>query len=158
MSYCHDILQQYHTIYKYVSFYIELIKALFQVEYSTQGSYHRPKEEQTYIFFVDFLDECEGKMPYMVVTYFIATVCTIENKVECSLEDILVFFSGADNVPPCGFQGVTPTLLFLHGNASLPTASTCELEFRLPAKYSHYAQFKDAMILGLRGNDGFGGV
>ena len=69
-----------------------------------------------------------------------------------------MFFSGADNIPPCGFQDVNPTLVFLHGDAKLPTASTCDLELRLPATYSDYATFRDALILGLKGHDGFGGI
>ena len=69
-----------------------------------------------------------------------------------------MFFSGIDGIPPCGFQDVTPTIVFLHGDAVLPTASTCDLEFRIPATYSNYTKFRDAMVLGLKGHDGFGGV
>ena len=29
-------------------------------EFSDKGSNVRAKEEQTYVFFVDFMDECEG--------------------------------------------------------------------------------------------------
>ena len=32
------------------------------VRYSESGSNEREKEEQTYIFFVDYLEECEGGM------------------------------------------------------------------------------------------------
>ena len=41
---------------------IESIKALFQVQYASVESRLRPKEEEAYIFFVDFLDECEGEI------------------------------------------------------------------------------------------------
>ena len=42
----------------------------------------------------------------------------------------------------------------------LPTASTCSLVLRIPTCYGpqQYADFKEAMLLGLFGNDGFGGV
>lgn len=86
---------------------------------------------------------------------------TTENEVECScsLQDVLMFFSGASSIPPCGFEGIIPTMIFLHNiDAVLPTASTCDLEFRLPATYTDYQKFKDAMVLGLKGHDGFGGV
>jgi len=41
--------------------YLECIRNLFQViRYSELGSNERQKEEVTYIFFVDYLEECEG--------------------------------------------------------------------------------------------------
>ena len=61
-------------------------------------------------------------------------------------------------MPPLGFV-LKPMLVFLHtGSATLPTASTCEMQLRLPATYRQYEGFKEAMILGLKGNNGFGGV
>ena len=36
------------------------MKTLFKVKFSEKGSNVRAKEEQTYVFFVDFMDECEG--------------------------------------------------------------------------------------------------
>ena len=61
-------------------------------------------------------------------------------------------------MPPLGFD-LKPTLAFLHvRSATLPTALTCEMQLRLPATYRLYQDFKEAMILGLKGNDGFGGV
>ena len=38
----------------------ETIIDLFNIEYSLTGSWLRQAEEQAYIFFVDFLDECDG--------------------------------------------------------------------------------------------------
>ena len=40
---------------------LESIKELITVKYSEKGSRFRGKEEQAYIFFVDFLDECMGE-------------------------------------------------------------------------------------------------
>ena len=40
--------------------YIESLKKLFSIKYHEKGSMYRPAEEQTYINYVDFLDECEG--------------------------------------------------------------------------------------------------
>ena len=36
------------------------LKTLFDVRYAVKGCIYRPAEEQTYIYFVDFLDECHG--------------------------------------------------------------------------------------------------
>ena len=82
----------------------------------------------------------------------------IDEDIACTLEDVLVFFSGASCVPPLGFDS-NPTLVFLHSKtATLPTASTCDLQLRLPATYNEYHKFKEAMVLGLKGHNGFGGV
>ena len=40
----------------------ERIKSLFSVIYSDRGSIFRDAEEQAYLFFVDFLDACKGKV------------------------------------------------------------------------------------------------
>ena len=81
---------------------------------------------------------------------------TVEGEVNCQLEDLVIFFSGADRPPPLGFP-TQPDLEFLDQNAILPTASTCSLVIRLPICHSNYDDFKDAMILALQGNHGFGG-
>ena len=36
------------------------VKSLFQFEFSEEGSNELAAENQTYINFIDFLDECEG--------------------------------------------------------------------------------------------------
>ena len=36
------------------------LKVLFKAEYAEPGSMRRPSEEETYIYFCYFLDECEG--------------------------------------------------------------------------------------------------
>ena len=80
-------------------------------------------------------------------------------EVSCTLDDVLVFFSGADRVPPLGFEK-QPSVTFLHDTRSkFATASTCSLELRLPTQYgSHFDKFREAMIMSLMDNDGFGRV
>ena len=51
-------------------------------------------------------------------------------------------FSGTDTIPPYDFH---PTITFLHG-AMLPTASTYDLEFRVPVSHTDYHKFRDAMV------------
>ena len=71
---------------------------------------------------------------------------------------MLVFFSGSYVIPPLGFEQ-RPTLSFLHGSiAKFPTASTCDIHLHIPAIYTKYEDFKEAMIIALKSNDGFGGV
>ena len=78
---------------------------------------------------------------------------TDELRLQCSMEDVCIFFSGASRPPPLGFSP-KPKLKFLH-EAMLPTASTCSLTFFIPV-HASYANFREAMLLGLLGNDGFG--
>ena len=77
----------------------------------------------------------------------------------CCLEDVLVFFTGADQVPPLGFDKDC-SVTFLHNPTSkLATSSTCDLELCLPTCHGEdYTSFKEAFTMSLKDNDGFGGV
>lgn len=70
------------------------------------------------------------------------------------MEDVLVFFSGSSCIPPLGFDK-QPTISFNH-DGTLATASTCDLQLRLPVVHDSYEKFKEAMLLSLKGHDGFG--
>ena len=39
---------------------IGMLKTLFHIEFGFEGSNDRAKEEQTWVYFGDFLDECDG--------------------------------------------------------------------------------------------------
>ena len=78
-----------------------------------------------------------------------------DGDVDCSLEDILVFLSGTDVIPLLGFDKL-PTVSFNLG--VLATSSTCDVQLWLPTGHNNYTAFKDAMLLSIKGNDGFGGV
>ena len=81
----------------------------------------------------------------------------LDDDIGCKLEDIMIFFSGSSQEPPCGFEHTCgPTIKFLNNEEVLPTASTCTLELRLPTNHRNYETFKEAMITGIMGNDGFG--
>lgn len=100
-----------------------MTKKLFEVDFSAKGSPWRDREEVTYIFFADFLAE--------EVT---ATVHLLDEDVTelqvLKLEDVLIFFSGANRLTPCGFPAEPPhkpTLQFLYEDTDvLATASTCD--------------------------------
>ena len=47
--------------------YSDDLKTLVNVEFSDEGSNMRKKEEQAWVHFVDFLDECDGKKNHCVV-------------------------------------------------------------------------------------------
>ncbi len=44
----------------FVYHFLRLFKSMIRVQFSEKGSNMRAKEEQTYIYFVDFVDECQG--------------------------------------------------------------------------------------------------
>ena len=71
-----------------------------------------------------------------------------------TLEDILVFVTGADHVPPMGF-GKKLTLSFDAENR-FPVASTCSMTLYLPTQYADYDHFKSSMVEGLVSGFGFG--
>lgn len=62
-----------------------------------------------------------------------------------SLENILVFATGCDEVPICGFER-QPKLEFIHTGV-LPTASTCGPTLRLPTANGETAAFSENMRL-----------
>ncbi|XP_064389314.1 uncharacterized protein LOC135337323 isoform X2 [Halichondria panicea] len=147
-----------HTceVLKYVQNYSDLMQPLFCQQpsvlskdffkkfpcvFSLTDSNRKAKEEAAYIFFMDFLEECEDG------------TSTTENGDKVTLDDVLIFFTGADREPPLGFQPV-PTLTFT--DAELATASTCSLRLRLPCRHSSYDVFRSKLMLSLRGNDGMG--
>ena len=69
----------------------------------------------------------------------------------------LGIFSGANCIPPLGFEK-HPTLSFLK-DSLFATASTCDLQLRILTIHgTSYSKFKEALILSIKGNDGFGGV
>ena len=69
----------------------------------------------------------------------------------------MVFFSGTNRIPPTGFT-VKPSVVFIHDPLrKLATASTCDLQLRLPVCHGpDYEAFKQDIILSIMGNDGFG--
>ena len=80
-----------------------------------------------------------------------------EGTTSCSIEDVLVFITGSDRVPPLGFD-VKVKVMFLH-SGRFCTSSTCDLQLRIPISHGeNYEAFEEAMIMSLKDNDGFGGV
>ena len=82
--------------------------------------------------------------------------CSVDGTIDCDVTEILKFCSGGDTIPVCGFDAY-PTLSF-DSTAVLPTASTCEVELRIPSKYNSYSKFKEVMLLAIKGYSGFGTI
>ena len=81
----------------------------------------------------------------------------IAGDIQCSLEEVLIFCSGADSVPVGGFNKKID-IVFLGDNEILPTASTCSLVMRIPTCHNSNEKFNEMMLLGLQGGIEFGSV
>ena len=78
-----------------------------------------------------------------ITTNFTDGLIHTQDGEKVTLSLFLAFFTGADREPPLGFPKV-PELHFLHRDAILVTASTCDLILRVPAIYhDNYDKFRD---------------
>ena len=79
---------------------------------------------------------------------------------QVSFKDLLRFITGADAIPPLGFQ-YPLTIQFYEqekGSTRLPYASTCGLELRLPRGHEDPESFVVLMCNSLFNSCGFGKV
>jgi hypothetical protein len=65
-------------------------QSLFKTRYSPEGSNKRDAEEQSALWWYDFLEELDD--PSAI------------GETKITLEDLLTLVTGANKIPPCGFQ------------------------------------------------------
>ena len=73
-----------------------------------------------------------------------------------TLENILIFTTGANSVPPMGFYP-TPSIRF-HKKSFFPEANTCANILSLPLNIGSYETFKYYFCFGITNAVGFGQV
>ena len=75
-----------------------------------------------------------------------------------TLEKVLSFFFGAEEIPPNGYGVVIQPCLNFNDVQPYPTASTCAIALTLPTKYydQSYDAFKRAMDTAMTCHGGFG--
>ena len=72
-----------------------------------------------------------------------------------SLEIFLSFSTGAESIPPLGFD--SPLSLQFNSHNVFPMASTCALELTLPSQYFNNAtKFQERMAYAMKNHGGFG--
>ena len=104
------------------------------------------------MFFVTYMEDCEGGK-FITPKNYLACFLT---GVGSDLEKILSFFTGADSIPPLGYESVT---LNFNNEIVYPAASTCAIELTLPTMHKDYSVFKEHMHLALTTmHGGFGFV
>ncbi|XP_039505457.1 G2/M phase-specific E3 ubiquitin-protein ligase-like [Pimephales promelas] len=118
---------------------------LFTIEYSQRGSSRRALEEVTIGYWRDWIIQVEDGDA--------AVELEGGEKIEITLEDVLVFASGASAIPPFGFVE-NPTITFLHedlnGNRRMfPEANTCAITLKLPIghEYEDFCHFMTSGII-----------
>ena len=148
-------------IYVNVFFAIDALKQLVHIRYLENGSNGRDEELQAWVNFGDFVDECEGTQEIHhcnnLLFFLNFPVYSWYNTMHCIR--CLVFFTGANAIPPLGYE-MQPTVTFLHSKCDrFCKASTCDLTLRLPTCHDeNYSSFREEMIMSLLDNDGFGGA
>ncbi|KAJ4946178.1 hypothetical protein JOQ06_023848, partial [Pogonophryne albipinna] len=120
----------------------DLLDSLFTIRLSTVGSNRRSAEEVVVPFWRDYLTDAEDQEGTQ------------------KLRTILAFATGANTVPPIGFDP-PPSIEFLHQNydsgttSKLPIANTCINCLKLPL-HSSYIDFQENMDFALGNTQGFG--
>lgn len=72
-----------------------------------------------------------------------------------TLQRVLNFFSGAEELPPLGFPN--PPILNFNSENVYPTSSTCALQLTLPDKYySNFKEFEKSLDTAFLFHGGFG--
>ncbi|KAG8004766.1 hypothetical protein GBF38_016643 [Nibea albiflora] len=111
--------------------------------YSTRGSNHREAEEDT------------------IFSWEMVLLNMIEDKVtELRFEDLLIFVTGADEVPALGFPR-KPRIDFYEqeaGRRRLPYASTCAMCLYLPRGITEEDKLHEMLFQATRDSLGFGKV
>ena len=72
----------------------------------------------------------------------------------CSLNEVLIFATGADRIPPLGFFP-RPSIAFSQ-ESRYPTAKACANILTLPTAHDSYVSFKESMDFGILNSPGFG--
>ena len=118
-------------------------KSLYRINFVDQGSNGRDKGESTIYCFELFLKDLE------------------EGEIDgLSLEDLLVFVSGADTVPSLGFDRPIAIEFYdiVNNERRLPWSSTCAIDLHIPKGYDDPEKFRDLMTQSLLEYRGFGKV
>ena len=95
-------------------------------------------------------------MLYIIISnnnYLLLESDLVEPQLQVSLEMILSFFTGADAIPPLGYQSVT---LNFNSMNKYPTASTCAVQLTLPTRHTEYKDFKRELNVAFSMHGGFG--
>ncbi|XP_046330928.2 G2/M phase-specific E3 ubiquitin-protein ligase-like [Haliotis rufescens] len=105
---------------------LDTVTELFKPVLNPEGTNRRRKEVSTLAYWSDYLSDVK------------------EGESRLQFSDILMFDTGSESIPPCGFD-TNPRLEFLPDSPNMryPTANTCSCILRLPVSYDEYSEFKE---------------
>lgn len=87
---------------------------------------------------------------------FLFVPFTEKTVTEVSFEDVLAFTTGAEKVPPAGFDHKIQIQFYdLEGSSRLPYVSTCALTLSLP-RNANPDKLKEMLLKALQESQGFG--
>ena len=135
----------------------EMLDLLFQLEFSTEGSNRRMKEEAIAVNFSRFLDEVEAGI----------VKCTLEDpltneksEVTLLLSDILQFVTGPPVIPITGFHRKLKIIFSHVGTDRMLEANACgpQLCFPVSDVLQQYESFKHELTSCIYDSPGFGNL
>ena len=133
-------------LYTHTNVITERVRNLFE-----PVSFGESRNATAYRYFSRLLDEVQGRyyaIAYLIWHYMYITLYIGLNEENLTLEEVLIFFSGAEAIPPLGFS--KKARLYYLQDILYPETSTCGLTLTLPTKHNEYDIFKSAMIFGIR--------
>lgn len=113
-----------------------MVDALFHIEYAEPRSNRYIAQQRAIVYWRDYLQDCEA------------------NDAEASIEEVLVFVTGASRPPPLGFD--EPTTITFLDDEPFAMANTCANTIRIPVCYSEYEEFKRKMVFAIKNSPCFG--
>ena len=94
-----------------------------------------------------------GTLSCIDTLFFITFTESVPREKQVSLKTVLAFFTGADSIPPLGYQSA---VLNFNPHNPYPMASTCAIQLTLPTKYQDYDEFQKHLNIGFSMHGGFG--
>lgn len=156
----------------------DVMYALFKPVLSPDGSNRREAEELVLMWWAEMIYYIEGKVgndTIIIIMSFIINITECNGLVEVtspsgsteefglSLEHILIFSTGAADVPPIGFLP-KPSITFHESStvdnkgSPFPSANTCTNCLKLPLNLASYDTFRYNFVYGVVNTAGFGQV
>ncbi|XP_031559871.1 G2/M phase-specific E3 ubiquitin-protein ligase-like [Actinia tenebrosa] len=137
-------------IYSDTPINVTKFRSLLKYNYSPLGSNSREAEEMAVLLWEEYLDDIEEE--------------ETPDLNPDTLKELLIFVTGAEQIPPCGFDKKIEICFYdAHesGNPNvcrLPYASTCSMTLYLPLGLKDVVEFKTVMAKSLEGYGGFGSI
>ena len=148
---CCDLTLTYMIIHLMVLLQ-DLLQSILEIKFSGNSTTYST-EYAAYANFNLFIEECsEGTCIYLFFYLIVHHTHSQEPQMAVRCGIFGRFFTGSSFIPPQGF-GKKCQITFLVDDSPLPTASTCELEIRLPTVHGeNYTSFKKSLVLGFKGH------